>query len=650
MNILSAEKLAKAFSEKTLFRDSSLNIEDGDKVGVLGVNGAGKSTLLKIISGEEPLDAGKIITSNKAIIEYLPQNPAFEKNVTVLQQIFKSNSPIMNLLRDYEHTISELEANPESEQYSKKFHILTQMMDQMNAWTIESEVKTILTKLGIKDFDLVVETLSGGQRKRIALASALINPADLLILDEPTNQLDNDTVDWLEKYLNARKGALLMVTHDRYFLRRVCNRIVEIDRGKIYSYQTNYEKFLELKSEREESDLASDRKRMSLFRKELEWMKRGPRARSTKQKARIERFDELKETKSVQGLENIEISVGVTRLGKKIIELEGISKSYSEYKLIDNFSYQVKRDDRIGIIGPNGSGKSTLLKMIAGRILPDSGNIGTGETVKIGFFTQENDEIDETLRVIEYIREEAEYLTTKDGQISASQMLENFLFPPADQWSLISTLSGGEKRRLYLLRILMSAPNVILLDEPTNDLDIETLTILEYYLNDFSGAVIAVSHDRYFLDRVAETLFIFEGDTTISRFQGCYTDYYEKKLQDISIAKEVMAKKSMSKSSSANLSTGKLKEDNADKSSGERKPTPLKFTYKEQKEFDVIDEKLANLETELKETESGIIDASSDYEKLQKLFSKKEQLENEQNETMERWVYLTELFEKIKKD
>ena len=548
---------------------------------------------------------------------------------------------MMDLLREYEHTLREFTANPGDSLWEKRLLQVTQKMDAMKAWTIESEAKTILTKLGISDFEAKIGSLSGGQRKRIALASALISPAQLLILDEPTNQLDNDTVDWLEKYLNSRKGALLMVTHDRYFLRRVCNRIVEIDNGKIYSYQTNYEKYLELKAEREESDIASERKRQSLYRKELEWMSRGPQARATKQKARIERFETLRDSKAQESCDAIDIQVGTTRLGKKTIELEHIGKDYENRKIIDDFSYNIFRDDRIGIIGPNGSGKSTLLKIISGRLKPDRGRVDTGETVKIGFFTQENDEIDESLRVIEYIRNEAEFLTTADGQISAAQMLENFLFPPATQWSLISKLSGGEKRRLYLLRVLMSAPNILLLDEPTNDLDIQTLTILESYLNEFQGAVIAVSHDRYFLDRVVDKLFIFDGNASIQRFQGCYSDYEIKTTEALAA----------SKNNSSRAKTGKpdsgSKAGKSDCNAENKENRPLKFTYKEQKEYDLIDETIATLETELLTVMRDIEVASSDFETLQKLFTLKETLETHLNETMERWVYLNELSELI---
>ncbi|MHB1484726.1 MAG: ABC-F family ATP-binding cassette domain-containing protein [Saccharofermentanales bacterium] len=637
MNLLSAEKLSKAYSDKYLFSDASIGIDEGEKIGVIGINGTGKSTLLKILSGKETPDSGRIITGNKVTIEYLSQNPVFDNDTSILQHIFKGNSPVMKLLREYENAIKAYNLRPEDNILEKNLLRLTLAMDNMSAWTIESEAKTILTKLGISDFDTKIGALSGGQRKRIALASALINPSDLLILDEPTNQLDNNTVDWLEKYLNSRKGALLMVTHDRYFLMRVCNRIVELDNGRLFSYQANYSKYLELKAQREESEKASDRKRVSLFRKELEWIRRGPQARSTKQKARIDRFDAIADAKSFEEYENVEIQVGTSRLGKKTIELEKIGKDFAGVKIIDDFSYNIARDDRIGIIGPNGSGKSTFLKIIAGKLEPDRGCISTGSTVKISFFEQENDDLDDNLRVIEYIRNEAEYITTANGQISAVQMLENFLFPADLQWSLISKLSGGEKRRLYLLKILMGAPNILLLDEPTNDLDIQTLTILESYLSEFQGAVIAVSHDRYFLDRVADKIFIFEGESEVTRFQGNYSDYYEStQKENIKTTEKIPTAR-----------TGRNDQEIFDKKNHGKADKQIKFTFKEQKEFNEIDLIIADLEKDIESLNAQIEQASSDYEKLQKLFAGKETAEKRLNMTMERWVYLNTLAEKI---
>lgn len=603
MNILSAEKISKSYSEKILFNEISIGINEGEKIGLIGINGTGKSTLLKVIAGVENPDTGRIITGSGVKIEYLPQNPYFESGATVLEQVFKSSSHAGKLLNEYEYAV-------------------------------EHEAKTILTRLGIFDFDAKVDTLSGGQKKRIAMASTLISPADLLILDEPTNHIDNDTVDWLEKYLNNRKGALLMVTHDRYFLDRVANRIIELDNGKLYSYQANYSKYLEMKAEREELEQASERKRQNLLRNELEWIKRGAKARSTKQKARIDRFEKLKEEQGPAAYDNIEIKVGAARLGKKTIELEHIGKSFPGNEVIRDFSYIVLRDDRIGIIGPNGSGKSTLLKMIAGRLKPDKGGVVTGETVKTGLFSQENDEMDESLRVIDYIREEAEYLITADGTVSASQMLERFLFPPSVQWTPIAKLSGGERRRLYLLRILMGAPNMLLLDEPTNDLDIHTLTVLESYLDEFPGAVIAVSHDRYFLDRVTDKIFLLEGNGTVKLFEGNYSFYYESLRR-----------------SDASPEENNLKP-KADKEGGNaenKKDRPLKFTFKEQKEFEQIDGIIAGLEAELSEVKINIGDAASDFERLQELLSRQERLERRLEEAMERWVYLNELAEEILK-
>jgi ATP-binding cassette subfamily F protein uup len=526
MNLLSAEGITKSYSEKKLFNNISLGINDGDKIGVIGINGTGKSTLLKVIAGVEELDDGRIIRSNGLQIEYLSQNPAFEEDSTVIQQVFKGNSPVMKLLREYEEALNN---NSSPERIMK----LTQQIDLLNGWTLESEAKSILSKLGILDFTAKVGTLSGGQRKRIALAAALIQPSNLLILDEPTNHLDNDTIDWLEQYLNKRKGALLMVTHDRYFLDRVVNVIIELDRGNLYSYKGNYTEFLEKKSERMEREEASEAKRQNLLRKELAWIRRGAKARTTKQKARIDRFEKLSSQEVDIVEDKIDISVGSSRLGKKVIEINNISKAYGNRTLIKNFDYTVLRDDRIGIVGPNGMGKSTLINIIAGKLEGDGGYVDLGETVKIGLYSQETNFLKEDMRVIEYIRETAEYLTTAEGEkITASQMLERFLFPPESQWTPIEKLSGGEKRRLYLLKVLMEAPNVLLLDEPTNDLDIETLTILEDYIDNFQGAVIAVSHDRYFLDRIAEKIFAFKEGGEIVQYSGNYSDYRLKSQEE----------------------------------------------------------------------------------------------------------------------
>ncbi len=639
MNILSAEGISKSYSEKILFNDISLGIGEGDKIGLIGINGTGKSTLLKVIAGLESTDTGRIIKGNSVRVGYLEQNPVFEAGTTVLQQVFNGPTPIMELLREYEFVLKKSGENPGDKQLEKRILELMHKMDSMNAWAMESEAKTILTKLGIENFDADVATLSGGQRKRIAMAGALINPTELLILDEPTNHIDNDSVDWLEKYLNTRKGALLMVTHDRYFLERVANRIIELDNGKLYSYQANYSKFLEMKAEREELEQASERKRQGLLRTELEWIRRGAQARSTKQKARIERFEKLQDISAPQQNDNIEIQVGSARLGRKIIEIENIQKSYGDSVVIKDFSYILLRDDRIGIIGPNGIGKSTLLRLITGAVKPDLGIVEIGDTVKIGFFTQENVDMDQNLRVIEFIRQVAEQIETKNGSISASQMLERFLFPPSVQWTPISKLSGGEKRRLYLLSILMGAPNILLLDEPTNDLDIQTLTILESYLDEFPGAVMTVSHDRYFLDRIATKIFSFEGDGHINKYAGNYSDYKEYSLRH-SDSEDVIKKRP---------------EDNKDSNSQNKedrqgqKERPIKFTFKEQKEFDEIDAKIAKQESDIENIKAEIDNASSDFERLQELLAKQQQLEEQLEYSMERWTYLYELADKIEK-
>ncbi|MBN2851730.1 MAG: ABC-F family ATP-binding cassette domain-containing protein [Clostridia bacterium] len=630
MNILSAEKIVKAYSEKQLLNEVSVGIDDAEKTGVIGINGTGKSTFLKILAGIETADSGNIIMKKGLTIEYLSQNPVFDEENTVLQQVFKGNSPVMKLLREYESCMHELSLHSEDGKLQKKMGSLTQQIDNMKAWSIEGESKAVLTKLGITEFSAKVGKLSGGQKKRIALASALITPSELLILDEPTNQLDNDTIDWLEKYLNTRKGALLLVTHDRYFLQRVCQKIIEIENGNLYQYQANYETYLELKEQKEDSDVATERKRQSLYKKELEWIKRGARARSTKQKARIERFEELENSKLIENNEDIEINVGTTRLGKKIIELENTGKDYHGKKVINDFSYVVKRDDRIGIIGPNGSGKSTLLKMIAGNLLPDRGQVIVGETVKTGFFTQENEVIDDSIKVIDYIREQAEFLTTDEGVMSAGKMLEMFLFPADVHWKSVSNLSGGERRRLYLLKILMGAPNVLLLDEPTNDLDIKILTILENYLNDFKGAVIAVSHDRYFLDRVANRIFIFNNQATIKQVQGNYTDYYqEKQLED---------------------EKNKPNKEKTASSVEYKKNRTIKFTFNEQREFEKIDTDIEALEKAINDIGIKIRKDASDFVLLQKHMKEQEELERQLETKMERWVYLNELNDLITKN
>lgn len=635
MNLITLENICKSYSDKTLLENIKLTITDEDKIGVIGVNGAGKSTLLKIIGGMETSDSGDIIKMNGLRIEYLPQEVIYEAEDTVLEQIFKGSSEVMKVLREYESILHKLSLDGENTTLQKSLISLQSKMDALNGWQLESEAKRILTKLGINNFNDKMKVLSGGQRKRVALASSLISPCDLLILDEPTNHMDNNIIEWLENELRNRKSALLMITHDRYFLDRVANKIIEIDNGNIYVYMGNYSTFIEKKLERVELMQSLERKRQNLYRKELSWVKRGAKARSTKQKARLERFEEIKNSKIEINDNKIDISTGSSRLGKKIINVENIYKSFGDKQLIRDFSYIATKEDRIGIIGPNGVGKSTLLNILSGRLEVDSGIIEFGETVKLGYFTQENGEMNEALRVIDYIKEIAEFITTKDGiTISASQMLERFMFEGAMQYTPISKLSGGEKRRLYLLRILMESPNVLFLDEPTNDLDIDTLTILEEYLEEFNGSVITVSHDRYFLDKIANKIFTFEGNGKILEITGNYSDYKEyselyladeKKDENINKTKEIKNKES-------------------------KKEKPLKFSYKEMKEYEEIDEKVEEKENELNEVEEKISNAGSDFVLLQELLEKQSKIEEELEYLMERWTYLNELSDKIKEN
>lgn len=631
MNFLTVEKLSKSFTDKILFDEISFGINEGDKIGVIGVNGTGKSTLLKIIAGVETADSGTITTMNGLRIGYLPQMPEFEEGMTVINQVFKTDNPKMQIVKEYEEALFQVENNYSKEAENKLIK-LTEKMDKEDAWGLESEAKTILTKLGITDFYKEVQLLSGGQRKRVAMAGALISPVDILIMDEPTNHIDNETVDWLENYLGKCTKALLMVTHDRYFLDRVVNKTIELDKGKLYTYQGNYSQFLELKAEREELELAGERKRQNLLRRELAWIRRGAQARSTKQKARIERFEEVSAIKAPEMRGNVEISVGASRLGRKTIEINNVSMSYDGKKYIDDFSYIILRDDRVGIIGHNGCGKSTLMNIITGRLKPESGFVEIGDTVNIGVFAQENGEMDENMRVIDYIKEVAEYVPTADGRITASQMLEKFLFKGDIQWSPISKLSGGEKRRLYLLRVLMAAPNILFLDEPTNDLDIETLTILEEYLEDFPGAVVTVSHDRYFLDKMVNRIFSFERNGKIKQYEGGYTDYkiqHDKEEINIPVEKVVKQEK---------------------KQEVEKPKKLMKMTYKDQREFDTINERIEGIELKIAEIDDKISQCGSDYVKLQELTEEKENFEKELEEAMDRWVYLNELNEEIERN
>jgi len=596
--LCSAVDITKSYSEKKLLENLSLYISEGDKIGVVGVNGAGKSTFLKIIAGAETPDSGTVSNMGGLRVGYMPQNPVFEEDVTILEQVFRGASKEIKEMKEH-------------------------------------EAKTILTKLGLMDFDREVSLLSGGEKKRVSIASALIHPSDLLILDEPTNHIDSAMVEWLEKYLQKYTGAILMVTHDRYFLDRVTNKIVEIDGGCLYSYDANYSAFLELKAQREEMEIGSERKRRSFLRRELEWMQRGARARSTKSKARIDRFNELSGKEGPAAAQKLDLSSVATRLGKKTVYLNGISKGFDGRPLIKDFEYILLRDDRIGILGNNGCGKSTLLKLMCGKLAPDTGTVEIGDTVKIGYFSQECEEMDPSLRVIDYIREAAENIVTADGTLTASQMLEKFLFPASEQWNTIGRLSGGERRRLFLLRTIMDAPNVLLLDEPTNDLDITTLMILEDYLEGFSGAVVAVSHDRYFLNKIAERIFVFQDDATIRQVPGGYAEY----LQD---REEVQKPPTQKVSVKKQLAEGEPSKD--------KPQAKAKFTFKEQLEYTVIDSVIADLEQRLDKIKTNIGKETSNYIRLEELLKEQDALEAELNEKLERWLYLNDISERMQKN
>lgn len=591
MNILNIEHVSKIFGEKKIFDDVSYGIHENDKIGIIGINGTGKTTLLKMIAGLEETDEGQVIRQNGLRVTYLPQNPEFAKEDTVLGYV-------------------------------------TQVTQGK-----EYEARNILNKLGITDHDAIISTLSGGQKKRVALAKALVNPTDVLILDEPTNHLDNEMVTWLEEYLIAFKGVIIMVTHDRYFLDRVTNKILEISHGKLYGYEANYSKFLEMKAQREEMELASERRRQSILRMELEWAKRGCRARTTKQKARLERLEALKNGQAPIRDANVELDSIGTRMGKKTIEFHNVSKQYDDKRLINQFNYIVLKNQRLGIIGPNGCGKTTLMKILTGRIEPDEGEIVIGDTIQIGYFAQEAEDMNENQRAIDYIKDIAEYVPTKDGRITASQMLERFLFDGNLQYTPIGKLSGGEKRRLYLCKVLMESPNVLILDEPTNDLDIPTLTILEDYLDSFNGIIITVSHDRYFLDNLVDRIFAFEGDGYLQQYEGGYTDYMEAKQR---FATENVAKQADNKKPNSSKDDWK-----------QNRQTKLKFSYKEQKEYETIDEDIAKLEEKIESLDAQMTANATNSAKLSELMKEKEEAEKALEEKMERWVYLNDLAEQI---
>lgn len=625
--LLTAENITKGFGDKIVLDGVSFFVHEGDKIGVLGVNGTGKSTLLKILADKEFSETGNIILSNGARVSYLPQNPEFNEEMTVLEQVFKGLSD-----------------------------------DDVDV--IKYEAESILNKLGVSDHNQKLNTLSGGQRRRVSIASALVKPAEILILDEPTNHLDDEMVIWLEEYLKRFRGAIIMVTHDRYFLDRVTNKIVEIDRGHLYTYDANYSGFLELKMARDESMIASERKRQAILRREYEWIKRGVRARGTKSKGRIERYEELKNREGVAEKQKFEFSSSNNRLGRKIIEVNHISKSFGDKKIINDFDYVCTREDRIGIVGKNGAGKSTLLNMITGKLAPDSGNVDIGSTVNIGYFTQESKELDGELQALEYIKTIAEMIDVDGGYVTASQMMESFLFDSTMQYTKIKRLSGGERRRLFLVSILMSAPNVLILDEPTNDFDIQTLSVLEEYVRDFPGTVITVSHDRYFLDKTANSIIEVCTDGEINHYVGGYSDYkLKKKSRDNGNAGDdldsgnVSRKNNFGVSSAANSGFDNSNSDKnaiTDKTIDKKKlyktsnlPKKLKFSFNEKKEYEQIDDDISALEESISEVELEMTKNSSDYTMLQELMEKKEKLEADLEYKTERWVYLNELAEKI---
>ncbi|MCU6712349.1 ABC-F family ATP-binding cassette domain-containing protein [Paenibacillus sp. J5C_2022] len=647
MHLLSVEHISKSYGEKVLFQDVTFGVEEGDKIGIIGVNGTGKSTFLKVIAGIEPPDSGAVSTGNRVVVRMLSQDPQFQDGESALEHVLGGDSPQLRAVQAYAAAMEALELNPGDESLQQKLIAANAKMDELDAWQLESEAKTALSKLGITDYYARVETMSGGQRKRVAMAAALLLPSDILILDEPTNHIDNESVAWLEGMLQKRSGALLMITHDRYFLDRVSNRVIELDRGSAYFYEANYSRFLELKLEREEREAASESKRQNLLRQELAWISRGAKARTTKQKARIERYEALKEAGPKAGSGKLELSVASSRLGRKIVELHDVSMSFGDRALFSDFSYIAVPEDRVGIVGRNGSGKSTLLKLIGSKLEPKEGDVELGPTVKLGWFSQEREEMDESLRVIEYIRESAEQVKTADGTtISAGQMLERFLFPPVMQWSPIAKLSGGEKRRLQLLRVLMDAPNVLLLDEPTNDLDIATLTILEDYLDDFPGVVFVVSHDRYFLDRTVDKIIAFEGSPELTVHTGNYSDYvaYADKRQKGESGLDAAGGNGNAARSKADAAVPNAVQDGG-KSRGSEKT--LRMSYKEQRDYEQIEDWIASAEAELEAVEQGMEAAASDAMRLQELAEEQQQLNEKLEGLMDRWAELSELAERI---
>ncbi len=631
--IITIENFTKSYGEKQLFEGVNFSMDDGDKVGIVGVNGTGKSTFLKAVAGLTPVDEGSLITMRGLRVEYLAQDKVFEPENTVLMEVFRGMTPLMQALRGYELALARSARNPEDKGAQQQIMQYTAQIDALDGWQLESTAKMVLNKLGITDYTAKAGTLSGGQQKRLALATALIQPCDLLLLDEPTNHLDSETIAWLEEYLKGRKGALLMVTHDRYFLDHTSTKILELDKGKAYTYSGNYSDFLEQKAARIEREQASEQKRQNFLRNELKWLRRGAQARSTKQKARIERYEEVKNQTVDLDRGTVEIGLTGSRLGRTVIELEHVHYKVEGRTIIKDFSYTLLRNDRVGILGRNGTGKSTLLNILSGRLQPTSGTVTIGQTVKIGYFAQRKVEMDERLRAIEYIQEAAHHITLADGtRVSASQLMERFLFPGNLQWTPIARLSGGEKRRLYLLRILMEEPNVLLLDEPTNDLDLETMAVLENFIDDFRGAIVFVSHDRFFVDRLAEKVFVYEDDGRLTMYSGGYSYYKEKAAEQESLAEEKRAEK-------------KITAEEKTPTRAPRTESKPKLSFKEQKEYAEIEGIIASKEGELKVVQLQMEQNAANYGKLNELSKEESRLQAELEHLMERWTYLEEIAE-----
>ena len=632
--VITVENFTKAYGEKELFTGIDFSLDEGDKVGIVGVNGTGKSTFLKAVAGLVTVDDG-VLTAMKGLkVEYLAQDKELTAENTVLTEVFRGYTPLMEALRGYELALKEIEEQPENKEIQERLARCSAVIDAEDGWGLEGAAKTVLSKLGISDYTEKAGNLSGGQQKRLALASALIQPCDLLLLDEPTNHLDSETIAWLEEYLKARKGALLMVTHDRYFLDHTATKILELDKGKAYTYTGNYSEYLEQKAARIEREEASEQKRQNFLRNELKWLRRGAQARSTKQKARIERYEEVKAQQVDLDRGQVQIGLAGSRLGRTVIELEHIHYEVGGVTYIKDFSYTVLKHERVGILGRNGQGKTTLLDIIAGRLAPTSGTVTIGQTVKIGYFTQLARDMDERLRAIEYIKEGAHYLTLADGsRISASQLMERFLFPGDLQWTPIARLSGGERRRLYLLRMLMEAPNVLLLDEPTNDLDLETMAVLEAFIDDFNGAIIFVSHDRFFVDRLADKVFAYGEDGELTMYPGGYSCWKEKQL-------EMEAKREPALHQPKEKQVNELREKQSEKPQG-----PRRLTFKEQKEYAEIEGLIASKEGELKVTQLQMAQNAADYGKLSELSKEEARLQQELEQLMERWAYLEEIAE-----